>query len=101
MKGPVSKWLPVNPVRTDVLFMMDVIQSFCEILSSEISNCLQTNLSKPGEGIWHRALHRKGEADVMSHHHLVYGFHLEPVAVVTDGSVDALKVPTLKETIKT
>lgn len=38
----------------------------------------------------------------MSHHHLIYGFHLEPVvAVVTDGSVDALKVPTLEEIIKT
>lgn len=68
----------------------------------KILNCLQTNLSKPGEGIWQRALHRKGEADVMSHHHLIYGFHLEPVvAVVTNGSVDALKVPTLEEIIKT
>lgn len=40
---------------------------------------LQTDLSKPGKGIWQRALDCKAQADIMSHHHFIDRFHLEPV----------------------
>lgn len=80
-------------------FMRDVVKGLDEI--SRFVDFLQTHLSKPGEGIWHGALHCEAEADIMSHHHFIDGFHLIPVARIANGSVDALKVPTLKETIKT
>lgn len=35
MKDPVSKWLLVNPVREGVLFMMDVMIRFRQLLSSD------------------------------------------------------------------
>lgn len=36
----------------------------------------------------------------MPHHHFIDRFHLKPVARVTNGRIDALKVPTLEETKK-
>lgn len=64
-----------------------------------ISDFLPSDLCKPEKGVRHRALHHRGEADIVSDHHLIHGLHLEPVAVtVTVGSVDGLKVPALQRT---
>lgn len=58
---------------------------------------LPSDLSEPDEGVGQGALHHRGEADIVSHHHLIHGLHLKPAAVVvTFGSVDALKVPALQ-----
>lgn len=56
-----------------------------------------TDLSEPDEGVRQGAPHHRGEAHVMSNHHLIHGLYFKPAAVaVTVSSVDTLKVPALQ-----
>lgn len=58
---------------------------------------LPSDLSEPDEGVGQGALHNRGEADIVSDHHLIHGLHLKPAAAIgTVGRVDALKVPALQ-----
>lgn len=97
MKGQVSRWLHWSPaVQGNMAETLEFNQGHIKVLLVTF-DFFSADLTKPDEGVRQGALHHRGEAHIVSDHHLIHGLDLEPAAVAFAVSfLNTLKIPALQ-----